>query len=57
MIRDRLVGNIAGHLGEAKHEDVRLGAPLEYLAIASQDLSDRVAAAMDAPHEVGSPTS
>ena len=54
--RQRLVGNIAGHLGEANHEDVRRRS-LEYLAIASQDLSDRVAAAMDAPHEVGSPTS
>ena len=53
---ERLVGNIAGHLGEVTHEDVRKRA-LEYLAIASQDLSDRVAAAMDAPHEVGSPTS
>ena len=54
--KHRLVGNIAGHLGEVTHEDVRRRS-LEYLAIASQDLSDRVAAAMDAPHEVGSPTS
>ena len=29
---------------------------LQYLALASQDLSDRVAAALEAPSEVGSPT-
>jgi catalase len=54
--KERLVGNIAGHLGEARDEGVRSRA-LEYLSVASQDLSDRVAAAMDAPHAVGSPTS
>ncbi len=54
--KERLVGNIAGHLGEARDEGVRSRA-LDYLSVASQDLSDRVAAAMDAPHAVGSPTS
>ena len=53
--RERLVGNIAGHLGEVTHEDIRRRS-LEYLAIASQDLSDRVGEAMEAPSEVGSPT-
>ncbi len=53
--RERLVGNIAGHLGEVNDEGIR-GRSLEYLALASQDLSDRVAEAMGAPSEVGSPT-
>ena len=53
--KERLVGNIAGHLGEVTHEDIRRRS-LEYLAMASQDLSDRVSEAMGAPHEIGSPT-
>jgi catalase len=54
--KERLVGNISGHLGEVTQPDIRKRS-LDYLAIASQELSDRVAAAMGAPHEVGSPTS
>jgi catalase len=53
--RERLVGNIAGHLGEVTHEDIRKRS-LEYLAMASDELSSRVARAMDAPSEIGSPT-
>ena len=53
--KERLVGNISGHLGEVTDEGVRTRS-LEYLALASQDLSDRVASAIEAPSEVGSPT-
>jgi catalase len=51
--RERLVGNIAGHLGAVSHEGVRERS-LAYLAAASEELSDRVAEAMGAPSEVGS---
>jgi catalase len=54
--RARLVANIAGHLGEVSHEDIRRCSP-EYLAMASTELSERVAEAMSAPSEIGSPTS
>ena len=50
-----MVGNISGHLGEVTDEGVRERA-LQYLAQASQALSDRVAESMEAPTEVGSPT-
>lgn len=53
--KERLVGNIAGHLGEVAHKDIRRRS-LEYLAMASEDLSSRVASAMEAPSEIGSPT-
>jgi catalase len=53
--RERLVGNIAGHLGEVTDEGIRQRS-LAYLSQASQELSDRVSQEMEAPSEVGSPT-